>query len=191
MDIQKLEQIVLNDVKADAQNLIRDTKKELDQWLKEQTHKLREDHKEELDRIKSDHESKLSTLKSTLGADFHKSLVKAKTEKNAYLKKELIKTLLEKVEKTPTWILEKAFSEVPIQSGKIMISEDLAPYLNQEKVEHFLKKYPGFAWGGIEKDIEYGITFELNAIRYLLPLSEIVDHFMDSQSNKIVSTLYP
>ena len=191
MDIQKLEQIVLTDAKAEAQELIQQTKLETENWLLEQSNLAEEEHLEELSRIKSDHQSKLSILKASLAADFHKNVGKTKKDKMVVLKKELMKTMLEKIKNSPTWILDKTFSTVPVKSGKFIISEDMISLLPQEKVELYLKKYPSFSWGGYDKTIETGLSYECNTVRYLFLLEEMVDEFIETNSDQIVNLLFP
>jgi hypothetical protein len=191
MDIQKLEQIVLNDVKTEAQNLIKQTRKEMEHWLTEQSNVVKEENGRELERIKADHKSKLSIIRASLATEYSKNLGKAKKEKISILSRELINTLLQKIKQSPDWILEKAFLEVPIKSAKLRISEDLSPYFNQEKAELYLKNKPGFTWGGFDKDLNLGLSFESNTIRYIFQLQEIIDEFLDTQSEKIVNLLFP
>lgn len=191
MDIQKLEQIVLEDARADAQNLINKTKKEVEHWFLEQSTLLQEEHREDINRINNDHDSKLATMKTFLAADYYKNLVKAKKDKNTILATKLMKTLQAAIEKNPNWILEKAFSQVPIKSGKILVSQDLTNFLTQEKVEVFLKKYPGFTFAGTDKELNSGMCFELNSVRYIFPLQEVVDKFLESESEIIMSYLIP
>lgn len=191
MDIQKLEQIVLSDVKTEAQNLIDKTKKEMELWLMEQTVLLKEEHKDNLDRINSDHNSKTTTMKASFAADFHKNLVKAKKEKYSILASELMKALYSKIEKSPDWILEQAFSQLPVKSGKIMISQDLSNILTQEKIEAFAQKDKKFIWGGVDKELDAGMCFESNSVRYIFPLQEVVDKFLDTESGNIMRLLIP
>jgi hypothetical protein len=191
MDIQKLEQIVLTDVKMDAQNLIKQTRVDADKWLLEQTKLAGEIHQDEINRIKTDHQSKMSILKVTLAADFHKNIGRLKKDKITTLKKELLNTLLTKIKNSPDWILEKAFLGLPVKSGQIMVSDDISSSLTQEKVELFLKKHPSFTWGGIDKMMVSSISIECNTVRYLFPLQEMVDEFVDSNSDQIVSLLFP
>jgi hypothetical protein len=191
MDIQKLEQIVLKDVKADAQQLIDETNKEMKLWLTEQTNLLKEENQEDIDRIKSDHTSKVATMKAFWAADFHKNLVKAKKEKFSKLASELMKALYAKIEKNPDWILEQAFSQLPVKSGNIWISQDLSKYLTQEKVEVFLKKVQNFTFGGVDKELESGLCFELSSVRYIFLLQELVDQFIETESASIMRLLIP
>jgi hypothetical protein len=191
MDIQKLEQIVLTDVKNDAQNLVHQTKIDTDKWILEQTKIASDANLEAMNRIKADHQSKMSVLKATLAADFHKNIGKAKKEKISILKKELLNTLLAKIKNSPEWILEKVFSTIPVKTGQVSVSEDISLSLNKEKVELFLKKYQGFTWGGIDKLMDSGISIECNSVRYLFPLQEMIDEFIDLNSDQMVSLLFP
>jgi uncharacterized protein with gpF-like domain len=191
MDIQKLEHIVLEDAKTDAQNLINKTKKESEKWLLEQSRIIKNEHLEEIDRINSEHTSMITNMKASLAADFHKSLVKAKKDKISFLKSELLNSILTKINQTPEWILEKAFLDLTMSSGEIVVSEDIAKHLNKEKTETFLKKHPGFTWNGIDKTMNSGIAVDYKSVRYLFPLEEIIDDFVEKSNSQIESLLIP
>lgn len=191
MDIQKLEQIVLEDAKTDAQNLINKTKKESEKWLIEQSRIVKEEHFEEIDRINSEHKSDLSNMKASLAADFHKNVVKAKKDKISLLKNELLNSILSKIRQNPDWILEKAFLDLTITSGQVFVSEDILKHLKQETVDLFLKKHPGFVWEGVDKTMNSGIAIDHKTVRYLFPLQEMIDEFVEKNNSLIESLIIP
>ena len=190
MDIQKLEQIVLSDAKTEAQHLIDQTKEEMKKWFHEQSTMTKTSHQEEMDRIRADHKSLLSTMKTTLETELHKQIGKEKKEKMNLLKKELLKILQEKINKEPVWFLQLVFSQLNLREGKLLVSEDLKKEVNQSNVEKFLVKFPGFIWAGFSQDIDTGLLIESNSVRYLFPLEEIVDEFLNNQSETIKSLLF-
>lgn len=191
MDIQKLEQIVLSDAKTEAQQLIDQTKEEMKAWFLEQSTLLNNTHQDEIERIKSDHMSLLSTIKTSLETELHKQIGKEKKEKMTVLKKELLKALQNKLAKDPEWFLTLAFSQLTLKEGSLLVSDDLKNELKQSPIEIFLAKFPGYKWAGYSKDIDSGLMIESNSVRYLFPLEEIVDAFIDKQTETINDLLNP
>lgn len=192
MDIQKLESIILTDARAEAKLLIEKTRKETEDLFKEQSYHLQNAHKEELEKIKSDYHTKSSSLKTILEADFHKSIAKEKKEKIQELKNKLLQVMLEKVKKNPVWFLDKVFTQIRIQSGNLLISDDLNATFSKDFLDKYLKeKHPGFCFIKFDPSIESGLLIEFNSVRYIFPLQESIDEFVETYADKINSLLFP
>jgi len=192
MDIQKLESIILTDAKAEAQILINQTKKETEKKAKEQIQQLKITHEEELEKLKSDFQSKHTSMKTSLDVNIHKNIVRLKKEKILSLKNDLSSLLFEKSKKNPDWFLKKSFSQIDIKEGQLFISDDLSLIFTQTFLENFLKeKHPGLIFSGIDPGLETGMSIVKNSVRYIFPLHESVDAFVETFADKINSLLFP
>ncbi|MCK5848626.1 MAG: hypothetical protein KAH01_05460 [Caldisericia bacterium] len=189
MNTKKLEQVVTAEAKNEATELIEAAKKDIKNKLESFMDDVKTAHNAEKQHLDDEINSRINNTKFFAESDYKKRLLHAQHDLLILLKKELLKKYILVVQKNPAILLNKVKKEIP-KNANIYCSSELDKSISEKALIDQGLKQPNYSFKGVDSEIEPGLAFVDGNIKYIFPLDEIVEDFMQKNKNEIRKKIF-
>jgi hypothetical protein len=97
----------------------------------------------------------------------------------------------ERIEEESMVYLGSVLSKSPVQKATVFVSPDLENIIHAEVLKAYnTASGSAFAWGGVDAGLQLGLAIEHGLVRYIFPLSESIQHFIQEHANELNDKFY-
>ncbi len=186
MNIQKLKEVVTSEAKTEAKNLIDKTKKSIDEELSAFMSDLLQRDKTQKDHLENDFHGRTNRMKFQADSDYKKQILHMRHDLILRVQKKLLAVYIKDIKENPSAYLQKMNQVLP-GKGDLYCSSELLDVFESEKNAEFETNY---SFKGVDSLIEPGIACIDGRVKYIYPLQETIQDFLDENKNTIGKKLF-
>jgi vacuolar-type H+-ATPase subunit E/Vma4 len=189
MNIQKLQEVVTNQARQEANELIENTKKDIEKKLEEFMNALSKDRDLRLKDIEQSYQSSLSQVQFHADSLFKKKVLHIRHEVFQNLSQRLLDSYLKSVQKKPVVFLQRIVSSFP-PSGDIYCSKEFEGSIDQKTFSDSGLTGNNYHFKGIDPILKPGISCISGKIKYIFLLEEDVSTYLQEHQKEIGDALF-
>jgi hypothetical protein len=192
VEIKTLEDIVLSEAREEAKKLTDKVSNEIEEYIKSETKKFLSEYNENIERIDTEFSSKKSYTEFSIESTHKKNILHIKHSLIISLKEELLNKLKQEIQKDPVKFTKNILNNTKINNGNFFISKDLNDVVTSEVFQKSINisTQSLLKYSGIDNELESGIAIKKDKIKYIFPLSEIVERFIADNIKEINEKLF-
>jgi len=191
MDLNKLSEVVSKEAKAEADQIIQTARFQAEELFKREKLLIETRTKERIEEESNQFTSKLNYLRLNFESDFKKRVLHLKHSIMEDLQSRLYQCAIETIKTQAIVYLESVLAKSPVKTAVVYISSELSTTLQEDALKaHNKVSGSNFSWGGVDEALQLGMALENGPVRYIFPLSENIQHFIEQHASDINEKFY-
>jgi hypothetical protein len=191
MDLSKLSDVVGKEAKAEADQIIQTARIQSETLLDREKQLIEHKSKERIEEENNQFTSRLNYLRFNFESDFKKRVLHLKHSIMEDLEEKLYQCAVEVIKTQSMVYLGSVLSKSPVQKATVFVSPDLENIIHAEVLKAYnTASGSAFAWGGVDAGLQLGLAIEHGLVRYIFPLSESIQHFIQEHANELNDKFY-
>jgi hypothetical protein len=183
MDLTKLSEVVSKEARAEADQLIQAAQFQAEETLKREKLLTENRTKERFEEENNQFTSKLNYLRFNFESDFKKRVLHLKHSIMEDLQSRLYNAAIETIKTQAMLYLESVLKKSPVKTAVVYISSELDSIFNANTLKNYNTATGSvFSWGGVDTALQLGMAIENGPVRYIFPLSENIQHFIEQHA---------
>lgn len=191
MDLNKLSDVVSKEAKAEADQIIQTARLQSEELLNREKQLLENRSKERIEEENNQFTSKLNYLRFNFESDFKKRVLHLKHGIMEDLEAKLYQCAIDAIQTQAMVYLGSVLSKSPVRQASVYISSALENIIHADNLKAYnTASGSAFTWGGVDPGLQIGIAIENGSVRYIFPLSESIQHFIQEHANDLNDKFY-
>ncbi len=191
MDQEKLFEVVTKEAKQEAEDILNKARALSEKELADEKEKINRYKEDRLASEKNLFLSRINYLRFSMESEYKKKLLYLKHQLMEELKDSLFKTALEQISRDAYGYLSFALKDCPSKEGVLYAGNKISSFMDEKLIKQYNQEHKtNFQWGGTEASLEAGLSLEKGAVKYIFPLMEWIDRFIENKKNDINEKYY-
>ncbi len=191
MDLSKLSDVVSKEAKAEADQIIQTARTQSEALLNREKQLIEQKSKERIEEENNQYTSRLNYLRFNFESDFKKRVLHLKHSIMEDLEEKLYQCAVEVIKTKSLVYLGSVLSKSPVQQATLFVSLELENIISLEVLKTYnTASGSSFIWGGVDTGLPLGLAIEHGLVRYIFPLSESIQQFIQDHANEINDKFY-
>jgi hypothetical protein len=191
MDLSKLSDVVGKEAKTEADQIVQTARLQSEELLNREKQLIENRCKERIEEENNQYTSRLNYLRFNLESDFKKRVLHLKHSIMEDLESKLYQCAIEAIKTRTMVYLGSILSKSPVRQASVFISSELEDIIHEENINAYnTASASSFTWGGVDAGLQLGLAIENGPVRYIFPLSESIQQFIQDHANELNDKFY-